>query len=94
MGLIQHTCLHFVEINSYVHLYFASALMLLRYSIFINMLHNDIVQMIEGNPPFSAKQDPEVAKSYADKERPPFRAAAKFYSHGLKEYVLANFQFE
>lgn len=39
MGLIQHTCLHFVEINSYVHLYFASALMLLRYSIFIMILY-------------------------------------------------------
>lgn len=52
--------------------------------------------MIEGKPPFSAKQDPEVAKSYADKERPPFRAPAKFYSHGLKEYVPLpkNFQFE
>lgn len=46
-----------------------------------------MLQMIEGNPPFSAKQDAEVAKSYAEKERPRFRAPSKFYSHGLKEYV-------
>lgn len=47
--------------------------------------------MIEGCPPFSAKQEDEVPKSYAAKERPPFRAPTKHYSHGLKEYVLCLF---
>lgn len=44
-------------------------------------------EMIEGHPPFSAKQDADVAKSYAEKERPPFKAPAKFYAHGLKELI-------
>lgn len=43
--------------------------------------------MIEGYPPFSAKKDSEVPKSYCAKERPPFRAPAKLYSHRLKELV-------
>ncbi|KAG6492776.1 hypothetical protein ZIOFF_047741 [Zingiber officinale] len=42
-------------------------------------------EMIEGCPPFSYKQDDEVPKAYASKERPPFRAAPKLYAHGLKE---------
>lgn len=41
--------------------------------------------MIEGHPPFSAKQESEVPKAYAAKNRPPFRAPAKYYAHGLKE---------
>lgn len=44
--------------------------------------------MIEGSLPFSAKKANEVPKSYAEKQRPPFRAPAKCYAHGLKEYVL------
>ncbi|KAB2025643.1 hypothetical protein ES319_D06G164300v1 [Gossypium barbadense] len=42
-------------------------------------------EMIEGYPPFSAKQDNEVPKVYAARERPPFKAPAKHYAHGLKE---------
>ncbi|KAJ9135967.1 hypothetical protein P3X46_033085 [Hevea brasiliensis] len=44
-------------------------------------------ELIEGCPPFSAKQAAEVPKSYAAKERPPFRAPTKHYSHGLKELI-------
>ncbi|EEF40144.1 integrin-linked protein kinase 1 [Ricinus communis] len=44
-------------------------------------------EMIEGCPPFSAKQDLEVPKSYAAKERPPFRAPTKHYPHGLKDLI-------
>ena len=44
--------------------------------------------MIEGRPPFYEKQENEVAKAYAVKVRPPFRAPRKSYPHGLKEYVL------
>lgn len=42
-------------------------------------------QMIEGYEPFYSKQDEEAAKSFAEKERPPFRAPTKFYAHGLKQ---------
>ncbi|PPR98420.1 hypothetical protein GOBAR_AA22250 [Gossypium barbadense] len=42
-------------------------------------------EMIEGYPPFSAKQDNEVPKVYAARERPPFKAPAKHYAHGLKD---------
>lgn len=44
-------------------------------------------EMIEGCPPFATKRENEVAKAYAAKERPPFRATAKRYSHGLKELI-------
>ncbi|XP_002520399.2 integrin-linked protein kinase 1 isoform X1 [Ricinus communis] len=44
-------------------------------------------EMIEGSPPFSTRQDNEVPKAYAANERPPFRAPAKRYSHGLKELI-------
>ncbi|KAG4971324.1 hypothetical protein JHK84_037396 [Glycine max] len=44
-------------------------------------------EMIEGCPPFSAKQDNEVPKVYAAKERPPFRAPAKHYSYGIRELI-------
>ncbi|KAG2684914.1 hypothetical protein I3760_10G097800 [Carya illinoinensis] len=44
-------------------------------------------EMIEGYPPFSAKQDNEVPKLYAAKQRPPFRASTKHYAHGLKELI-------
>ncbi|KAL5577063.1 hypothetical protein UlMin_018762 [Ulmus minor] len=44
-------------------------------------------EMIEGCPPFSTKQDVEVPKVYATKERPPFRAPIKYYAHGLKELI-------
>lgn len=41
--------------------------------------------MIEGCPPFSGKPETEVPKAYAAKDRPPFRAPAKYYAHGLRE---------
>ncbi|THG17655.1 hypothetical protein TEA_014764 [Camellia sinensis var. sinensis] len=44
-------------------------------------------EMIEGCPPFSAKQENEVPKAYCTKKRPPFRAPIKRYSHGLKELI-------
>ncbi|XP_073128612.1 serine/threonine-protein kinase 12-like [Henckelia pumila] len=44
-------------------------------------------EMIEGCPPFSSKQDHEVAASHAANERPPFRASMKLYAHGLKELI-------
>lgn len=44
-------------------------------------------EMIEGCPPFTTKQDVDVPKAYASKERPPFRAPLKLYSHGLKELI-------
>ncbi|KAK7332112.1 hypothetical protein VNO80_28859 [Phaseolus coccineus] len=44
-------------------------------------------EMIEGCPPFSAKQEDEVPKVYAAKERPPFRAPAKRYSYGIRELI-------
>ncbi|OWM73004.1 integrin-linked protein kinase 1 [Punica granatum] len=46
-------------------------------------------EMIEGCPPFSAKVDNEVLKAYTANERPPFRAPARSYSHGLKELIEA-----
>ncbi|KAF8413656.1 hypothetical protein HHK36_001648 [Tetracentron sinense] len=48
------------------------------------------VKMIEGCPPFYAKQENEVPKAYAAKERPPFRVPAKLYAHGLRELDLWN----
>ncbi|KAE9456700.1 hypothetical protein C3L33_11388, partial [Rhododendron williamsianum] len=42
-------------------------------------------EMIEGSPPFSTKQEIEVPKAYVQNERPPFRASAKLYAHGLRE---------
>ncbi|XP_009360791.2 integrin-linked protein kinase 1 [Pyrus x bretschneideri] len=44
-------------------------------------------EMIEGCPPFAAKQDNEVPKAYVVKERPPFRAPEKLYRHGLRELI-------
>ncbi|XP_021294970.1 serine/threonine-protein kinase STY17 [Herrania umbratica] len=44
-------------------------------------------EMIEGHPPFSAKQENEVPQAYASRERPPFKAPAKHYAHGLKELI-------
>ncbi|KAK8664627.1 hypothetical protein V6N13_084405 [Hibiscus sabdariffa] len=44
-------------------------------------------EMIEGCPPFCTKQDNEVPKAYASRERPPFRAPSKCYAHGLKELI-------
>ncbi len=44
-------------------------------------------EMIEGCPPFYAKQDEEVPKVYAAKERPPFLAPSKRYAHGLRELI-------
>ncbi|OVA14292.1 Protein kinase domain [Macleaya cordata] len=46
-----------------------------------------LLEMIEGCPPFSTKQEDEVPKAYVEKERPPFRAPAKLYSHGLRELI-------
>ncbi|XP_073308266.1 serine/threonine-protein kinase 12-like isoform X1 [Primulina huaijiensis] len=44
-------------------------------------------EMIEGCPPFSSKQDHEVAESHAANDRPPFKASLKLYAHGLKELI-------
>ncbi|KAE8678417.1 Detected protein of confused Function [Hibiscus syriacus] len=44
-------------------------------------------EMIEGFPPFHTKQEYEVPKAYVANERPPFRAPAKCYAHGLKELI-------
>lgn len=41
--------------------------------------------MIEGCPPFSTKQEIEVAKAYVANERPPFKASQKLYAHGLRK---------
>lgn len=61
-----------------------------KFNLVITGLTSDIcnillLQMIEGCPPFSAKQENEVPKLYAAKERPPFNSPAKRYAHGLKE---------
>ncbi|KAL6953120.1 hypothetical protein U1Q18_048489 [Sarracenia purpurea var. burkii] len=44
-------------------------------------------EIIEGCPPFSTKQEIEVPKAYVANERPPFRAPAKLYAHGLRELI-------
>ncbi|KAJ4976680.1 hypothetical protein NE237_001786 [Protea cynaroides] len=44
-------------------------------------------EMIEGYPPFSSKPEKEIPKAYAANERPPFRAPAKYYAHGLRELI-------
>jgi len=44
-------------------------------------------EMIEGQQPFHTQQEKEVTKVYAAKERPPFRAPAKRYAHGLRELI-------
>nr|XP_023894119.1 integrin-linked protein kinase 1 [Quercus suber]POF27095.1 serine/threonine-protein kinase sty8 [Quercus suber] len=44
-------------------------------------------EMIEGCPPFSAKQENEVPKVYAAKLRPPFNSPAKHYAHGLRDLI-------
>lgn len=44
-------------------------------------------EMVEGCPPFPAKQESEVPKLYVANKRPPFRAPAKRYAHGLKELI-------
>ncbi|XP_057949729.1 integrin-linked protein kinase 1 isoform X4 [Malania oleifera] len=44
-------------------------------------------EMIEGCPPFQAKQENDVPKIYAAKERPPFQAPAKRYAYGLRELI-------
>ncbi|KAA8526224.1 hypothetical protein F0562_008037 [Nyssa sinensis] len=44
-------------------------------------------QMIEGCAPFSTKQENEVPKAYIANERPPFRASAKVYAHGIRELI-------
>ncbi|KAK2642628.1 hypothetical protein Ddye_024391 [Dipteronia dyeriana] len=44
-------------------------------------------ELIEGYPPFYTKQDIEVPKAYAAKQRPSFKAPTKHYAHGLKELI-------
>ncbi|KAH6759468.1 Integrin-linked protein kinase family [Perilla frutescens var. frutescens] len=44
-------------------------------------------EMIEGYAPFYSKEEDEVPRSFAEKERPPFRASLKFYGHGLKQLI-------
>ncbi|XP_044461224.1 integrin-linked protein kinase 1-like [Mangifera indica] len=46
-----------------------------------------VQEMIEGYPPFCMKQDNEVPKAYVAGQRPPFKAPAKRYAHGLKELI-------
>ncbi|KAI3939586.1 hypothetical protein MKX01_038541 [Papaver californicum] len=45
-------------------------------------------EMIEGRPPFFTKQEEEVPKAYAEKERPPFSASERLYSRGLREEII------
>lgn len=44
-------------------------------------------ELIEGYSPFYTKQENEVPKAYAARQRPPFKAPAKHYAHGLKELI-------
>ncbi|KAH9602519.1 hypothetical protein KSS87_004411 [Heliosperma pusillum] len=44
-------------------------------------------EMIEGCPPFVSKPEKDVAKVYCSNVRPPFKAPAKHYAHGLKELI-------
>ncbi|KAI3921889.1 hypothetical protein MKX01_005578 [Papaver californicum] len=44
-------------------------------------------EMIEGHPPFSTKEEDEAATAYAEKQRPPFKAPHKLYSHGIRELI-------
>jgi len=44
-------------------------------------------ELIEGYPPFHTKQENEVPKAYAAKQRPSFKAPTKHYAHGLKELI-------
>ncbi|XP_042483814.1 integrin-linked protein kinase 1-like [Macadamia integrifolia] len=44
-------------------------------------------EMIEGCPPFSSELETTVPKAYGAKKRPPFRAPAKHYAHGLRELI-------
>ncbi|KAB2033797.1 hypothetical protein ERO13_D04G037900v2 [Gossypium hirsutum] len=44
-------------------------------------------EMIEGFPPFHAKQEYDVPKAYVANERPPFRAPAKCYAYGLRDLI-------
>ncbi|XP_047334556.1 integrin-linked protein kinase 1 [Impatiens glandulifera] len=44
-------------------------------------------EMIEGSPPFAALQETDTPKAYVANLRPPFRAPAKFYAHGLRELI-------
>lgn len=49
--------------------------------------------MIEGCPPFYAKENNEVSKAITSKQRPPFNAPLKHYAYGLKEYAFHFFFF-
>ncbi|KAD4982483.1 hypothetical protein E3N88_19154 [Mikania micrantha] len=44
-------------------------------------------EMIEGCQPFVTKDEKDVPKLYAAKERPPFKASSKSYPHGLKHLI-------
>ncbi|KAK1424855.1 hypothetical protein QVD17_20195 [Tagetes erecta] len=44
-------------------------------------------EMIEGCQPFVTKDDKDVPKLYAAKERPPFNAPSRSYPHGLKQLI-------
>ncbi|XP_076933858.1 serine/threonine-protein kinase 12-like [Bidens hawaiensis] len=44
-------------------------------------------EMIEGCQPFVTKDEKDVPKLYASKERPPFNAPSKSYPHGLKQLI-------
>ncbi|KAI3800786.1 hypothetical protein L1987_28882 [Smallanthus sonchifolius] len=44
-------------------------------------------EMIEGQQPFFMKNEDDVPKAYASKERPPFNAPIKSYAHGLKGLI-------
>ncbi|KAI3743728.1 hypothetical protein L1987_56793 [Smallanthus sonchifolius] len=44
-------------------------------------------EMIEGCQPFVTKDEKDVPKLYAAKQRPPFNAPSKRYPHGLKHLI-------
>ncbi|KAG6416829.1 hypothetical protein SASPL_124270 [Salvia splendens] len=44
-------------------------------------------EMVEGHPPFTKRNDIEVAKAYAANERPPFEAPVKHYAYGLRRLI-------
>ncbi|KAJ9535348.1 hypothetical protein OSB04_un001541 [Centaurea solstitialis] len=44
-------------------------------------------EMIEGCQPFHTRNERDVPKAYAAKERPPFHAPSRSYPHGLKQLI-------
>ncbi|XP_024542764.1 integrin-linked protein kinase 1 [Selaginella moellendorffii] len=46
-----------------------------------------VQEMMEGVPPFPKLGEEEVAKSYADGKRPPFKIKPRYYPEGLKDLI-------